>query len=122
MRTVVAILAVLLIFLASSPSVIHAQSDVPFYWEFINVDIDVQENGDMLITETQKYVFTGPYTNERFRWIPLDKADSIEDVQVLEDERSLSPTTGVQDNQQPLLPAPETLKDPIGYDIGEHLR
>ena len=44
----------------------------PFYWEFINVDIDVQENGDMLITETQKYVFTGPHTNERYRYIPLD--------------------------------------------------
>lgn len=53
----------------------------------------------MLITETQKYVFTGPYTNERFRLIPLDKVEGIEDVQVLEDGRSLSPTTGVQDNQ-----------------------
>ena len=60
MRTLLAFLyAFLLIFMASSPSATQAQSEVPFYWEFINVDIDVQENGDMLITETQKYVFTG---------------------------------------------------------------
>ena len=76
--------ALLLVFVTSSPSAIQAQSGVPFYWEFINVDIDVQENGDMLITETQKYVFIGPHTNERFRWIPLDRVGRITDVQVLE--------------------------------------
>ena len=52
---------------------IGAEEQTPFYWKYINVDIDVQENGDMLITETQKYVFTGPHTNERYRWIPLNK-------------------------------------------------
>ncbi len=52
----------------------------PFYWEFINVEIDVQENGDMLITETQKYVFTGPHTNKRYRYIPLDRVDRIDSV------------------------------------------
>ena len=61
-----------------------AQEPAPFYWEFINVDIDVQENGDMLITETQKYVFTSSHTNERYRWIPLDKVDSIAVLQVSE--------------------------------------
>lgn len=50
-----------------------AADQPPFHWEFINVDIDVQENGDMLVTETQKYVFTAPHTNKRYRWIPLDK-------------------------------------------------
>jgi len=76
-----------------------AQGLGPFYWDFINVDIDVQENGDMLITETQKYVFTSNYTNERCRWIPLDKVDAIGDVQVSEEGNILSATTGVKNNQ-----------------------
>ena len=76
-----------------------AQEPAPFYWEFINVDIDVQENGDMLITETQKYVFTSSHTNERYRWIPLGKVDGIEDVQVSEEGNILSATTGVENNQ-----------------------
>ena len=71
----------------------------PFYWEFINVDIDVQENGDMLITETQKYVFTGPHTNERYRYIPLDKVVAIESVQVFEKGKELAATTGFKNNQ-----------------------
>ena len=60
MRTAVAILLAFFLFVGSSHSVVQAQAASPFYWEFINVDIDVQENGDMLITETQKYVFSGP--------------------------------------------------------------
>ncbi|MEE9549101.1 MAG: DUF2207 domain-containing protein [Candidatus Binatia bacterium] len=71
----------------------------PFYWEFINVEIDVQENGDMLITETQKYVFIGPYTNERYRYIPLDKVDWIDRVQVFEKGKELAATTGAENNQ-----------------------
>ncbi|MGB3402921.1 MAG: hypothetical protein WBA77_09540, partial [Microcoleaceae cyanobacterium] len=33
----------------------------------MNVDIEVQENGDMLVSETQKYVFNQPYKNQRYR-------------------------------------------------------
>jgi hypothetical protein len=58
----------------------------PFYWEFINVLIDVQMNGDMLVTETQKYVFTGPHSKERYRYIPLDKVDGIDQIEVFEGE------------------------------------
>ncbi|MCI5131835.1 MAG: hypothetical protein D3904_09985, partial [Candidatus Electrothrix sp. EH2] len=61
----------------------------PFYWDFINVLIDVQENGDMLVTETQKYVFTGPHSNERYRYIPLDKVDGIDQIEVYEGEEKL---------------------------------
>ena len=71
----------------------------PFYWEFINVDIDVLENGDMLVTETQKYVFTGPYTNERYRYIRLDRVDRIDSVQVFEGAKLIPVTTGVENNQ-----------------------
>jgi len=57
---------------------VGAEEETPFYWEYINVDIDVQENGDMLITETQKYVFTAKHTNERYRRVTLDKVNMIE--------------------------------------------
>lgn len=76
-----------------------AQESPPVYWEFINVDIDVQGNGDLLVTETQKYVFTGPHTNQRQRWIPLDKVDTITGVQVFEAGELLPATTGLKDNQ-----------------------
>ena len=36
-------------------TVTHAAAQqLPFYWDNINVIIDVQTNGDMLVTETQK--------------------------------------------------------------------
>jgi len=72
----------------------------PFYWDFINVLIDVQENGDMLITETQKYVFTGPHSNERYRYIPLDKVDGIDQVEVFEGERKLAAETNIKNGQR----------------------
>ena len=44
-------------------TVTHAAAQqLPFYWDNINVIIDVQTNGDMLVTETQKYVFTATTT------------------------------------------------------------
>ncbi len=62
-------------------TVTHAAAQqLPFYWDNINVIIDVQTNGDMLVTETQKYVFTADYNTERYRYIPLGKVDEIKDV------------------------------------------
>jgi hypothetical protein len=42
---------------------ITAQSASPFYWDFINVDMEVLENGDMQVTETQnpENIFTSIY-------------------------------------------------------------
>jgi len=77
---------------------VHA-ARAPFYWEFLNVDIAVQETGDLLVTETQKYVFTAPYSIERSRWIPLDKVDRITDVQVLVEGQVLPRVTGVHENR-----------------------
>ncbi|MGD8706979.1 MAG: DUF2207 domain-containing protein, partial [Syntrophobacterales bacterium] len=92
-------LAVLILALFVISPLAVQSADSPFYWEFINVEIELQENGDILVTETQKYVFTAPHTNERYRYIPLDKVDGIEDVEVLEDGQLLWPTTGVEKNQ-----------------------
>ena len=72
----------------------------PFYWEYINVDIDVQDNGDMLITETQKYVFTGPHNiNQLSRWISPDNVDAIIDVKVVSDSREIPDFTEIEDNR-----------------------
>jgi len=68
---------------------IYADGNPPFYWEFINVDIDVQKNGDLVITETQKYVFQREHPNIRYRWLPLNKIESIEDITVSENNQRL---------------------------------
>ena len=80
-------------------SLTNAKNHSPFFWEFINVEIEVYEDGDMLVTETQKYVFTAPHTNVRYRWLPLDKVDSIENVAVFEEGTQLSATTYVKNNR-----------------------
>ena len=76
-----------------------AAQTAPFYWENVNVNIDVQANGDMLVTETQKYVFTGNYTNQRSRYIPLDKVGEIKDVTVAENNQIIASTTGIENKQ-----------------------
>ncbi|MBS9389230.1 MAG: DUF2207 domain-containing protein [Dolichospermum sp. WA123] len=73
--------------------------EVPFYWDYINVNIDVQTNGDMLVTETQKYVFTSDWTNQRYRYISLDKVDEIKDVTIQENNKLLPSETGIENNQ-----------------------
>ncbi|MEG4224662.1 DUF2207 domain-containing protein [Microcoleus sp. N9_B2] len=76
-----------------------AAQELPFYWENINVLIDVQTNGDMLVTETQKYVFTADYNTERYRYISLDKVDEIKDVIVAENNQIIPSSTGIENNQ-----------------------
>ncbi|NEO31188.1 MAG: DUF2207 domain-containing protein [Symploca sp. SIO3C6] len=91
----------LLVLLTSllAPTITLGQNNLPFYWESINVEIDVQTNGDMLITETQKYVFTAEYSKERYRYILLDKIDKITDVEVFEGEEKLPIKTRIRNNQ-----------------------
>lgn len=73
--------------------------EVPFYWDYINVNIDVQTNGDMLVTETQKYVFKSDYPNQRYRYIRLDKVDEIQDVTVQENNQIIPSQIGIENNQ-----------------------
>ena len=81
-------------------TVTHATAQqLPFYWDNINVTIEVQTNGDMLVTETQKYVFTAAYNNERYRYIPLDKVDDIKDVTVSENNQIIPSSIGTENNQ-----------------------
>jgi len=99
-----------------------AAQQLPFYWENINVLIDVQTNGDMLVTETQKYVFTADYNTERYRYIPLGKVDEIKDVTVAENNQKIASTTGIENNQlwirwQHQLKAPESHTFVIRYRV-----
>ncbi|AFY42518.1 DUF2207 domain-containing protein [Nostoc sp. PCC 7107] len=88
------------LFLILGLSINHATAQSPpFYWEFMNVNIAVQTNGDMLITEMQKYTFTGDYKNQRYRYIPIDKLDKITEVSVSENGKLLPTATGVENNQ-----------------------
>lgn len=77
-----------------------AQTTSPFYWDFINVEMEVQENGDMWVIETQKYVLTASHTNQRYRYITLDGVEQITDIAVFEENRQISSTTGIYNNQQ----------------------
>jgi len=104
------------------PQMRPAQAAVPFYWESINVDLDVQPNGDMWVTETQKYVFESDYSNQRYRYIRLDKVDGIQDVSVQENNQTLDSTVITENNQlkiqwsHPLTP-PETHTFVLKYRV-----
>ena len=104
-------------------TVTHAAAQqLPYYWDNINVIIDVQTNGDMLVTETQKYVFTADYTNERYRYIPLGKVDEIKDITVAENNQIIPSSTGIENNElwirwQHQLKAPESHTFVIKYRV-----
>ena len=81
---------------------VNANTDLtqlPFYWDAIDVEIDVRDNGDMLVTETQKYVFNREHPNERYRYIPLNKVDKITDVTVSENNQIIPSQVGKENNQ-----------------------
>ena len=97
-------------------------STLPFYWDFISVGLLVKNNGDMIVTETQKYVFNEEYTNERYRYIPLDRVDEIKDITVTENNEVIPIETGKENNQlwikwQHNLNAPETHTFKISYRV-----
>lgn len=96
-RIAIAVIAALVTTLIS---VTHVNaSDTPFYWDSINVDINVQQNGEMWVTETQHYVFKSSDDNQRYRYIPLNKVDEIRDVTVTEKAQPLPVTTGTENEQ-----------------------
>lgn len=99
-----------------------AQAASPFYWDFINVDIALESNGDMVITETQNYTFTADHTNQRYRYIPLNKIDQITDVAVYEGNARLPIQTGIENNQYWIrwrhdLDAPESHTFKVQYRV-----
>ncbi len=56
--------------------------DSSYYYDYINVDINLLQNGDMDITEVQKLDYlTGTYYYA-YRWIPMDRVEGIDNVTV----------------------------------------
>ena len=101
---------------------IYSNESTPFYWESIHVEIRLLENGDFLVTEIQKYQFQEMYSNERYRYIPLEKVYKIKDISVEENGKSLKIDTGIKSNQtwikwqHPLNP-PESHEFIIRYRV-----
>jgi hypothetical protein len=68
------------------------------YWENIDVNIEVQATGDLLVTETQTYVSASQQAQKRMRRIALDRLDAITDVRIFEDGHELPVSTRVKAN------------------------
>lgn len=89
-------------FLICGLSAVHpSQSATTAYrWQTLNVGIELESSGDLLVTETQRYDVSGPNKALRLqRIIPLANVDRITDVEVFEDERALAVNAGVKQEQ-----------------------
>jgi hypothetical protein len=75
-----AMAALLLVVILPVP--VHADSQ--YFYDYINVDINVLPNSDMEVAETQGFVFTSGTFQFAERWIELDKVVSIDTVEVWE--------------------------------------
>jgi len=64
-----------------------AAASSTYHYEYINVDIKILENSDIVISETQSFVFTSGDFHYGFRWIPTDRLESIDNVEVWEGDR-----------------------------------
>ena len=116
------VLAALALFWALAVGAANAQN-APYYWESLNVLIDVQQNGDMLVQETHAYAFRGQVSPERSRYIDMEKADHIDQVSVSMDGRELPVETErdgrnfvIRWSHRPINP-PETLTFVLRYRV-----
>ncbi len=72
-------------FLALAPDA-HAQAK-SFYWERFDVDVEVQPNGDLIVTENQTLNFSGGAFTAGFRTVPTGRAgnnDGLDSFEVTE--------------------------------------
>ena len=74
-------------------------ADPDYGWRTLDVGIEVEPSGDLLITETQRYDVSGRRAMRLQRAISLANADRITDVEVWENERALSVKTKIRDDQ-----------------------
>lgn len=77
----------------------HATQAEPYYLKSFDVDIEIETSGDLLVTETLNYVFTGNASTKRVRRIPLNSVDRITDVQAYENGNKLRTKTSARKNQ-----------------------
>jgi len=84
-------------FLIGTCSVVLVEDFKDYHYDFINVDINILANSDMEITETQKFIFTSGDFHHGYCWLPLDKVDSIEGVEVWENGRKYPQNPAVKE-------------------------
>lgn len=78
-----ALLALLLLSLAI-PGSASAQAKSA-YWQRYDVNVDINQDGTLSVTENQEIVFQGGPFQQGYAVIPLDRVEDITNVQVLED-------------------------------------
>jgi hypothetical protein len=74
-------------------------ANAAYLWRTLNVGIEVEASGDLLITETQSYDVTGKQALRLQRTISMAEVDRIADVEVFENEQALSVSTATEDEQ-----------------------
>jgi uncharacterized membrane protein len=86
MRRIIIFSFVLLIALVwfSAPAGAQTKS---LYWKRFDVDVTVQPNGDLRVTETQEITFLGGLFHYGYAIIPGDRLDDITDIEVWEGDR-----------------------------------
>jgi hypothetical protein len=78
------VLAVLALAMGASGALAQSQN---LYWERYDVDLVVQSNGDLRVTETQRINFTSGTFSEGFAQLLTTNTDGIDEVTVSEDGR-----------------------------------
>jgi len=84
MRKSLAGLALVWILILAFGGVAAAQETKTLYWQRYDVDLSVQKNGDVRITETQELVFTQGTFRYGQREIPLNRLSDITEIAVRE--------------------------------------
>lgn len=65
-------------------------------WEGVDVVIEVEETGDLVVTETQTYTPVAQPAQKQTRRFALDRVDAITDVQIFEDGTEVPVSTRVK--------------------------
>jgi hypothetical protein len=96
--TVMLFSLMLLVVLSIGVSVpVLADDTRSYYYDYINVDINVLQNGNMEITEIQKLDYKSGDFHYAYRWIPADRVEDITDVSVSEQGPDYQPNSSVED-------------------------
>jgi uncharacterized membrane protein len=82
---IITVLAAVGLFLSNFQAL--AAANRLYYYDSINVDIKILRNSDLQVSETQAFVFTSGDFHYGFRWIPTDRLESVDNVEVLEGDR-----------------------------------
>ncbi|MCX8067761.1 MAG: DUF2207 domain-containing protein [Anaerolineae bacterium] len=92
------------------PVPVSAQSKT-FFWERLDVEITVLENGDFLVQETQVIQFTSGTFTYGYRAIPAQRLTAISDVQVWEDGQPCPVSVAQEEGEYRIrweMPAPRS--------------